>query len=50
MKLFLRHTKLGQKKTTMNEKQFDKEFNLMEYIIVNILTDKRTDFVEILVD
>jgi len=34
----------------MNEKQFDKEFNLMEYIIVNILTDKRTDFVEILVD
>jgi hypothetical protein len=31
----------------MNEQQFDKEFNLMEYIIVSILTDKRTTFIEI---
>lgn len=31
----------------MNEQDFDKEFDLMEYIIVSILTDKRSTFVEI---
>lgn len=31
----------------MNEKQFDEEFNLMEYIITSILTDTRTIFVDI---
>lgn len=30
----------------MNEREFDQEFNLMEYIIVKILTDTRTIFVE----
>lgn len=30
----------------MNEKEFDQEFNLMEYIITSILTDTRTIFVE----
>lgn len=31
----------------MNEKEFDEEFNLMEHIIVSILTDTRTIFVDI---
>jgi hypothetical protein len=31
----------------MNEAEFDKEFDLMRHIIKNILTDTRTDFVEI---
>lgn len=31
----------------MNEKEFDKEFDLMEHIIVKILTDTRTTFVDI---
>lgn len=30
----------------MNEKDFDKEFDLMQYIIHSILTDNRTIFVE----
>jgi hypothetical protein len=30
----------------MNEKEFDQEFNLMEYIIKSILSDTRTDFIE----
>jgi len=30
----------------MNEKEFDKEFDLMGHIIKSILTDTRTDFVE----
>jgi hypothetical protein len=30
----------------MNEIDFDQEFNLMEYIIIKILTDKRTTLVE----
>jgi hypothetical protein len=31
----------------MNEAEFDKEFDLMGHIITSILTDTRTDFVEI---
>lgn len=31
----------------MNEAEFDQEFDLMRYIITSILTDTRTDFVEI---
>jgi hypothetical protein len=31
----------------MNEKEFDKEFDLMGHIIKSIITDTRTDFVEI---
>ena len=31
----------------MNEKEFDKEFDLMQHIIVNILTDTRTIFVNV---
>ena len=30
----------------MTEAEFDKEFNLMQYIIVKILTDTRTTFIE----
>ena len=31
----------------MNEKDFDKEFDLMSHIISSILTDTRTTFVEL---
>jgi hypothetical protein len=31
----------------MNEKEFDKEFDLMGHIIKSIITDTRTDFIEI---
>lgn len=31
----------------MNEEEFDKEFDLMGHIIKSILTDTRTDFIEI---
>lgn len=31
----------------MNEQDFDKEFDLMGYIINSILTDTRTTFVEL---
>jgi hypothetical protein len=35
-----------QMEDKMNEKDFDQEFNIMEYIITSILTDTRTIFVE----
>ena len=30
----------------MTEEEFDKEFDLMQYIITSIITDTRTTFVE----
>lgn len=34
----------------MNEKEFDNEFDLMQYIINSILSDIRTDFVYFIED
>ena len=37
---------LIQMENKLNEKQFDKEFDLMAYIINSIISDTRTTYVE----